>query len=393
MSQTLVSRSPDLRRLRQDGYDIAVEGGLLLVHDVPFLDSAGKVVRGTLVSELTTTGTTTAPPSVHTVYLVGGVPHNDHGAPLTDELICGVSRTQLGAELFADCQLSRKPPNGFGDYHAKLASYADYLEAWARKVDPTATARVFRPMRGAPDDSVFEYFDAASSRAQINHLTARLALERIAIVGLGGSGSYILDQIAKTPVREIHLYESDVFYAHNAFRAPGAATVDQLDEVPFKVDYFRDMYAAMHRHITGHALDVTVENVAELTVMTFVFLALDPGESKQVIIDALEATEVPFIDVGLGAEETNAGLRAMIRTTTSVPAHRELVRGRIPVHALPDDAYDRNIQIADLNALNAVLAIIRWKKLFGFYADAGHEYSSALIVERNKIINDDITDT
>lgn len=392
MSHTLVSRSPELRKLQQDGYDIAVEGGLLLLRDVPFLDQAGEVVRGTLVSELTTTGTTTAPPSVHTVYLVGGVPHNDSGAPLTDELICGVGQTQLGTELFADCQLSRKPPNGYGDYHSKLVGYADYLEAWAHRVDPTATARVFRPMRSALDDSVFEYFDAASSRAQINHLTARLALERVAIVGLGGTGSYILDQIAKTPVREIHLYDSDVLYAHNAFRAPGAASVEQLDEVPLKVDYFRDMYAAMHRHITAHPAEVTVENATELCEMTFVFLAMDPGENKRAIVAALEDGQVPFIDVGLGAEETGGGLRAMIRTTTSVPAHRELVAGHIPLEALPDDAYDRNIQIADLNALNALMAVVRWKKHYGFHADWGHEHSSALILERNKIINDDIAD-
>ena len=60
--------------------------------------------------------------------------------------------------------------------------------------------------------------------------------------------------------------------------------------------------------------------------------------------------------------------------------------------ALPDDEYDRNIQIADLNALNAMLAVIRWKKLYGFYADTGREHCSALVVERNKIFNDDIAD-
>lgn len=393
MSHTLVSRSHDLRRLQHDGYDIAVEGVHLLLRDVPFLDASGKVVRGTLVSELTTTGTTTAPNPPHTVYLVGGVPHNDRGTPLTDELICNPNPTQLGTDLQADCQLSRKPPNGFADYYEKMVGYADYLEAWARRVDPAATARVYRPMRTAPDDdSVFEYFDSASSRAQISHLSERLALERVAIIGLGGTGSYILDQVAKTRVREIHLYDSDVLYAHNAFRAPGAATADQLDEVPLKVDYYREMYAAMHRHITAHPVDITAENVAELTEMTFVFLAMDPGENKRVIIDALEQTQVPFIDVGLGARETDAGLQSMVRTVTSVPAHRELVHERIPLQALPDDDYDRNIQIADLNALNALLAVIRWKKLYGFYADTGHEHSSALIVERNKIINDDIVD-
>ena len=280
-----------------------------------------------------------------------------------------------------------------GDYHDKLTTYADYLEVWAKRVDATATARVYRPMRTAPNhDSVFEYFDSASSRAQISHLAERLALERVAIVGLGGTGSYILDQVAKTRVREIHLYDSDVLYAHNAFRAPGAATVDQLDEIPLKVEYYRAMYAEMHRHIGAHPHDVTAENVAELTEMTFVFLAVDPGENKRVIVDALERSDVPFIDVGLGVAETEAGLTAMITTTTSLPGHRELVAGRIITAELPDDEYDRNIQIADLNALNAMLAVIRWKKHYGFYADTGHEHCSALIVERNQIVNDDITD-
>ena len=330
MSHTLVSRSQDLRRLQQEGYDIAVEGAHLLLRDVPFLTQSGEVARGTLVSTLTTTGTTTAPNPEHSVYLVGGVPHGDGRAPLTEELVLNINRVRLGPDLFADCQLSRKPSNGYADYYEKMTGYADYLEAWARRVDSTATARVYRPMRTAPDDdSVFEYFDSASSRAQISHLSERLALERIAIVGLGGTGSYILDQVAKTRVREIHLYDSDVLYAHNAFRAPGAATANQLDEIPLKVDYYRDMYAAMHRHITAHPVDVTAENVAELTEMTFVFLAMDPGENKRVIIDTLEHSEVPFIDVGLGAEETDGGLTAMITTTTSLPAHRGLVAGRI----------------------------------------------------------------
>jgi hypothetical protein len=40
---------------------------------------------------------------------------------------------------------------------------------------------------------------------------------RIAIVGVGGSGSYILDQVAKTWVDRIDLFDGDVFENHNAF--------------------------------------------------------------------------------------------------------------------------------------------------------------------------------
>ena len=36
---------------------------------------------------------------------------------------------------------------------------------------------------------------------------------------------------------------------------------------------------------------------------------------------------------------------------------------------MEDDEYATNIQIADLNALNALMAVIKWKKLSGFYQD------------------------
>jgi len=77
------------------------------------------------------------------------------------------------------------------------------------------------------DESVFKYIDTASSRAGINVPTQKLELARIAIVGVGGTGSYVLDLVAKTPVKEIHLFDGDVFLSHNAFRAPSAASSDE----------------------------------------------------------------------------------------------------------------------------------------------------------------------
>jgi hypothetical protein len=48
-----------------------------------------------------------------------------------------------------------------------------------------------------------------------------------------------------------------------------------------------------------------------------------------------------------------------------------------------------NIQVADLNALNATMAVIRWKKLFGFYADLEQEHFAAYTVDGNATANDD----
>ena len=47
---TLVARSDDLSRLVEDGYDIEIREGNLLVHHVPYVNSAGEVEYGTLVS-------------------------------------------------------------------------------------------------------------------------------------------------------------------------------------------------------------------------------------------------------------------------------------------------------------------------------------------------------
>ena len=51
-------------------------------------------------------------------------------------------------------------------------------------------------------------------------------MKKVVIVGLGGTGGYLLDLLAKTPIEEIHLYDDDIFGTHNAFRAPGAASLD-----------------------------------------------------------------------------------------------------------------------------------------------------------------------
>lgn len=54
-----------------------------------------------------------------------------------------------------------------------------------------------------------------------------------------------------------------------------------------------------------------------------------------------------------------------------------------------NDLYAKNIQIADLNALNAALAVIKWKKLFGFYLDLDDEHHCTYTLDGNMLLNDD----
>ena len=43
--------------------------------------------------------------------------------------------------------------------------------------------------------------------------------------GVRAAGSYLVDVLAKTNVRELNLFDDDVMKIHNAFRVAGAARV------------------------------------------------------------------------------------------------------------------------------------------------------------------------
>jgi molybdopterin/thiamine biosynthesis adenylyltransferase len=217
-----------------------------------------------------------------------------------------------------------------------------------------------------------------------------LANDKIAIVGVGGTGSYVLDLVAKTPVKEIHLFDADKFSTHNAFRAPGAPSVDELREQRLKTRYLGGIYSKMNRRIKAHETGIDSSNVDALRDMTFVFLCFDPGPDKKIIVDKLEELSISFIDVGIGLYRRGDSLGGKLRVTTSLPGRRESARQNIPLSGGDaNDEYDKNIQIADLNALNACLAVIKWKKLRGFYLDEEREQLTTYTISFNMLINDD----
>jgi tRNA A37 threonylcarbamoyladenosine dehydratase len=128
----------------------------------------------------------------------------------------------------------------------------------------------------------------ATTRAGIGAATAKLLANRAAIIGLGGTGSYILDLLAKTPINEIHLYDGDEFGLHNAFRAPGAPKKEELTN-PKKVDWFGDIYDRMHMGIKRHPYHVRAEQLSEFAGFDFVFVAIDNAKARKIILEGLIA--------------------------------------------------------------------------------------------------------
>lgn len=390
MPQQLISRSADLKRLRDEGYELEILDNRLLVRHVPYVTAERAVAYGVLISELTLAGDRTVQPGTHVVGFAGAAPCDSTGQRM-DSIINGPVNEKLSDGTTVAFNFSSKPPAGYPDYYAKISTYAAILTTEAQAVDPTATATPFTVIETDQDESVFCYMDTATSRAGIDAATRRLETGSVAIVGLGGTGSYILDLIAKTPVRKIHLYDGDLFHTHNAFRSPGAASLEELRAAESKVDYLARGYGRMHRGIVPHAYYIDVDNIHELQGMDFAFLAVDRGDVRKLLVDFLEKYQVPFIDSGMGVDERAGVLGGLVRVTTSTPAQREHVheRDRIPFGDAIGGDYGRNIQIADLNALNATLAVMKWEKLRGFYRDLERERHTVYQIDGNLLTNED----
>jgi hypothetical protein len=360
MSQRPINRSADLRKLRDEGYDLEIRSGCLLVKDVPYVNSRKEIKRGILIIKLVLANDETGKPDTHVAYFSG-----DYAKP--------------------------KPNDAYPNYYEQVRTYVAIISGPAQRIDEAFTAKTF-PVNGPDEDSdePFNYIDTASGRAQIVEVTKKLKLRKIVILGLGGTGSYVLDLVAKTPVREIHLYDGDIFYQHNAFRSPGAPSGSDLGAKQPKATYFKSLYGKIHRGIVDHPVYLDADNVEELRGSDFVFVCLDKGVPKKLIVEKLEAFNIPFTDVGMGIQLTDSALGGILRVTTSTAQNRDHFRGRVSFEDGPrDDEYSRNIQIADLNALNAALAVIKWKKIFGFYRDLKSEHHSQFSIDTSLLVNED----
>lgn len=393
MSARLISRSPDLQRLQDEGYEVEVRSGYLLIRSVPYATSQRQVALGILVTNLTLNNDKTQTPGDHQVWFSGERPCNADGS------IIGPLAARQGTQTLYDgvevqYRFSSKPPGGYPDYHAKMTQYVEVLSNPARAIDPSVSARTYKPIEAREDESVFVYTDSASSRAGITGVAQKLAMEKVAIIGLGGTGSYVLDLVAKTHARAIHLFDGDRFVQHNAFRSPGAASLQILRAKPLKVTYYAEIYRQMRRGIVPHEIYLDSDTIDQLLGFNFVFVCVDKPPSRKLISDFLRLHKIPFVDVGMELEfiEETLCLVGTCRTTLSTPEKSEHLSKHVSLEGNgADELYATNIQVADMNALNAAMAVIKWKKYCGFYQDCYKEHQSAYAINAHQLTRDETT--
>jgi ThiF family len=367
MSSPPTGPDDPVSRLYADGYDFVLQHGHLVVRRIPYLSPDGVREDGKLALPISDNGgAITDATGNHTIWFAGAEPRDERGTILGT--VMNPAR-DLGNDETANYQLSFKPPPT-GTYlglYEKVRSYARILSNAAQSIDPTVTACPGAAFQVVEDGLPFVYRDTNATRSGLTALNNVFRGHIIAVVGLGGTGSYILDQVAKTWVDRIVLIDGDILENHNAFRAPGAASLETLQARKNKAEYFAEEYSRMHTGITAHAEYLTADNLHLLEGATFVFLAAADAAERPGIMAWLHDRQVPFIDVGMGVSQVPAGLTGLMKVTAYMPDSNIALPTK-PAIAPGDEDYSSNIQVADLNALNALLAVIRWKRHLGYYA-------------------------
>ena len=136
-----------------------------------------------------------------------------------------------------------------------------------------------------------------------------------------------------------------------------------------KAEVYQGRYENFRHGLSLHTKYIDASCAEDLKGVTFAFVCVDKGSSRSGIFDLLISLGIPFIDVGMGIKRKDGRLRGMMRMTYYSVENASKVRnaGLAELSDSPDDLYKTNIQIAELNALNACLAVIRYKQLRGFY--------------------------
>ena len=325
------------------------------------------------------------------MFFTGGYPCDKEGNCIEGIRLEDSSEPQKIAGKQTKYKFSNKPPDGYKDYFEKMENYIKIISHPAQAIDSSATAKIYTTVIPSHNDNcVFQYSDTNSSRANINELSKKLINQKIAIIGLGGTGSYVLDLVSKTPVKAIHLFDQDTFLSHNAFRTPGAIPLNQLNNRLKKTDYLKDIYSNIHKNIYSHSCNIEISNFKEISDMSFVFICIDNSTVKKLLFDFLIENKIPFIDTGIGIKKESNGLSGIVRVNLCSSTKKDHLKNHISFSENDrDNAYSTNIQIADINALNASLAIIKWKKTLDFYSDMEKEYTSFYTINTQSLVNQD----
>ena len=277
-------------------------------------------------------------------------------------------------------------------------SARDVIHRYAKQIVGAVSAAGCHDLTALLVESPFKIPNTFEARAGIAPVQDRIRSQSIAIIGLGGTGAYVLDLIAKTPVSQIHLLDSDHVDWHNFMRVPGAPTEEEIESrhkgCLRKVDYYYSKYAPFREGIHPHAIRVnspsTFAEFLSAHPIDYVFVCIDQlndsdSPRQDAVYEALSVAGVPFIDSGVsitlegravsGAVTTSAYAAGSLEWKDAIPNAK--VQGNLPGY--------RNVQLPEVNALAASLAVMEWRRRTEQYVSKSSSFLHKFRLETPRI--------
>lgn len=150
---------------------------------------------------------------------------------------------------------------------------------------------------------------------------------KVGIVGLGGTGSYVLDFLSKTRLEMIAIFDGDHFESHNAFRMPSAITKSKIQKQENKATSLARIYGRINKRIKAYPIFIDESNTSLLEDLDFVFVCVDNLHARKTITDYLRKIGNSFIVVGMDLRFLMNDLTGMIKTVYSDGGKQEYLDG------------------------------------------------------------------
>lgn len=393
MLNSLISHNEDLLQLKQSGHHIEIRGAYLIIKNIPYVEQDGAIKSSDIVTNLQIDPSTNKvkQPDEHTVWWTGKMPYTAEGKSLKEDLCCGEweEGRELGEGISVYMEWSRRPKQGkmyrkYKDYYEKIKTYVDFVSFHAESKMP-GVLKVSLSGKNTKIDSNtrFEYMNTSSYRNGTKGIEDKVSDEVVAVIGVGGTGSYLVDILAKTDIKELHLYDNGVMETDSVFRLAGAVHKSEFNMA--KVSWHKIRYENVRKkglHIYENKVDS--QNIATLKKCSTVFIAVDDLEARRKIQKKCNEMGIFHLSVGIGVEregENDNQLGGMIKVereykTIVVKQNKNAeAKQQQPIN----DIYKSNIQTAELNMLGAALAIIEWKIKKGIYrSDRTNNYDRVI---------------
>ncbi len=302
-----------------------------------------------------------------------------------DGCVYNADRTLIGAQIGGDGKTwsnisikkgSQKSPEEDESAREVVHRYAKHIVG---AVYAARNSDIDSPTSRDP----FKIRTTYEARARIRPIQDRIREQNIAIIGMGGTGAYVLDLISKIPVKEIHILDLDNMKPDNLMRAPGAPTTKEIEEIEDaesdlpKVRYYYSKYADFREDVYPHCIRVGDLEAFKAFLLEkrihFAFVCIDQlteGDSprQDIVYRALSDSKIPFIDSGVSITSEDM-IRGAV-TTSAYDASSSFWK-YIPNAKVKGDKFGYgNVQLPEVNALAASLAVVEWRRRTNQYLDS-----------------------